>query len=58
MENGKYEIFPADEKTNPYIMLDSKDYGQYESKKLIILSFDKKYISIFETPFEEKYEKL
>ena len=51
--NGTFEIIPGSEKVNPYIVINT-DSG---SKKLLLLNFNNNYMSIFESPFEERYEK-
>lgn len=54
---GDYRIIPATEKTNPYILLNYKNNGEMSSKKLLIVFLDNKFISIFEHPNEDRYQK-
>ncbi|NML69976.1 hypothetical protein HHL23_09205 [Chryseobacterium sp. RP-3-3] len=55
--NGEYNIIPATEKANPYILLNYNDNGEISSKKLLIIFLDNKFISIFEHPNEDRYQK-
>ena len=51
--NGTYSIFPKTEKVNPYIIISTES----NSKKILLLNFNNNFMSIFESPFEERYIK-
>ncbi|ASK29677.1 hypothetical protein CEY12_05970 [Chryseobacterium sp. T16E-39] len=55
--DGLFKIIPATNKLNPYIELSYTDNGMKINKRVLLLTFNNNFMSIFETPFEERYQK-
>ncbi|WP_223559562.1 hypothetical protein [Chryseobacterium lathyri] len=55
--SGDFDIIHATGKTNPYLLLRSKSNGEILSKKILIISLDNEFISIFEHTNEDRYQR-